>query len=63
MRSRCIVGTFQTCIKSCKGSALKLLDLIVNDFKAYRDEAVYEGKKGSYRWITRKKSFDTVRSN
>lgn len=48
MRSRCVVGTFKTCIKSCKGSAVKLLDLIVNEFKAYRDEAVYEGQRGSF---------------
>ncbi|XP_014473213.1 PREDICTED: UPF0553 protein C9orf64 homolog [Dinoponera quadriceps] len=40
-------GTFQTCIKSCKGSAIKLLDLIVNEFNAYRDEADYEGQRVS----------------
>ncbi|XP_032673897.1 queuosine salvage protein [Odontomachus brunneus] len=41
-------GTFETCIKSCKRSAMKLLDLIIGEFKAYRDEAVYEGEKVSF---------------
>ncbi|XP_011134932.1 queuosine salvage protein isoform X2 [Harpegnathos saltator] len=41
-------GTFKTCIESCKGSAAKLLNLIVSEFKAYRDEAVYEGQRVSF---------------
>ncbi|KYN12683.1 UPF0553 protein C9orf64 [Trachymyrmex cornetzi] len=36
-------GTFVECIKSCKGSAEKLLQLIIKEFESYRDEADYEG--------------------
>lgn len=38
-------GTFAECIKSCGGSAEKLLRLIVDEFQSYRDEADYEGHK------------------
>ncbi|XP_012063370.1 PREDICTED: UPF0553 protein C9orf64 homolog isoform X1 [Atta cephalotes] len=38
-------GTFVECIKSCKGSAEKLLQLIVKEFESYRDEAYYEGHR------------------
>ncbi|CAK9808371.1 Queuosine salvage protein [Anthophora plagiata] len=35
-------GTFTTCIEKCSRSAKQLLELVVNDFESYRDEAVYE---------------------
>jgi len=38
-------GTFVECIESCKGSAEKLLQLIVKEFESYRDEADYEGHR------------------
>ncbi|XP_050458160.1 queuosine salvage protein [Cataglyphis hispanica] len=38
-------GTFKECIRSCEGSAEKLLKLIVNEFESYRDEADYEGHR------------------
>ncbi|XP_012535695.1 queuosine salvage protein [Monomorium pharaonis] len=38
-------GTFVECIKSCEGSAKKLLQLIVKEFDSYRDEADYEGHR------------------
>ncbi|XP_011703539.1 PREDICTED: UPF0553 protein C9orf64 homolog [Wasmannia auropunctata] len=38
-------GTFAECVKSCEGSAKKLLQLIVNEFESYRDEADYEGHR------------------
>lgn len=38
-------GTFVECIKSCDGSAEKLLKLIVDEFESYRDEADYEGHR------------------
>ncbi|XP_011646160.2 queuosine salvage protein [Pogonomyrmex barbatus] len=38
-------GTFVECIKSCGGSAEKLLQLIVREFESYRDEADYEGHR------------------
>lgn len=38
-------GTFAECIKSCGGSAKKLLKLIVDEFESYRDEADYEGHR------------------
>lgn len=40
-------GTFVECIKSCEGSAAKLLKLIVNEFESYHDEAVYLGQRVS----------------
>ncbi|XP_076235542.1 queuosine 5'-phosphate N-glycosylase/hydrolase [Calliopsis andreniformis] len=41
-------GTFVECIKSCSGSAEKLLKLIVNEFESYQDEADYEGHRVSF---------------
>ncbi|XP_011861248.1 PREDICTED: UPF0553 protein C9orf64 homolog [Vollenhovia emeryi] len=38
-------GTFAECVKSCEGSAEKLLRLIVREFDSYRDEAEYEGHR------------------
>lgn len=37
------------CIKSCAGSAEKLLKLIVNEFESYQDEAEYDGHRGKCR--------------
>uniref|UniRef100_A0A1E1VZE1 Queuosine 5'-phosphate N-glycosylase/hydrolase n=2 Tax=Pectinophora gossypiella TaxID=13191 RepID=A0A1E1VZE1_PECGO len=37
-------GTFQTCLKMADKSAVKLLEIIVDNFPCFRDEAVYEGK-------------------
>lgn len=37
-------GTFTTCLKLANKSAEKLLELIVNDFPCFRDEAVFKGK-------------------
>ncbi|KAG7203309.1 hypothetical protein KM043_010398 [Ampulex compressa] len=41
-------GTFVECVKSCAGSAEKLLKLIVNEFDSFRDEAEYEGHRVSF---------------
>ncbi|XP_047356947.1 queuosine salvage protein isoform X3 [Vespa velutina] len=41
-------GTFVECVKSCSGSAEKLLRLIINDFDSFRDEADYKGYKVSF---------------
>lgn len=38
-------GTFAKCVESCDGSAKKLLNLIVDEFESYRDEADYEGHR------------------
>lgn len=38
-------GTFAECIRSCGGSAEKLLKLIVDEFESYRDEADYDGHR------------------
>ncbi|XP_012545868.2 queuosine 5'-phosphate N-glycosylase/hydrolase [Bombyx mori] len=38
-------GTFTTCLKEANKSALKLLEIIVNNFPSFRDEAVYKGQK------------------
>lgn len=49
IRSRCVTGKFLECVKSCGGSAEKLLKLIVDEFESYRDEADFEQQRGSYR--------------
>lgn len=41
-------GTFVECVKSCSGSAEKLLRLIINDFDSFRDEADYKAYKGKF---------------
>ncbi|KAM8983600.1 queuosine 5'-phosphate N-glycosylase/hydrolase [Ara ararauna] len=41
-------GSFLTCVKMSKGSAQKLLHLILENFPSYRDEAVYEKKRVSF---------------
>lgn len=38
-------GTFKTVVKKADNSALKLLNLIVDNFKCYRDEATYREQK------------------
>lgn len=38
-------GTFKTCVKQADRSAIKLLEIIVDNFKCFRDEAEYEGTK------------------
>ncbi|XP_014599687.1 PREDICTED: UPF0553 protein C9orf64 homolog [Polistes canadensis] len=41
-------GTFVECIKSCSGSAKKLLKLIVTDFHSFQDEAQFQTYKISF---------------
>lgn len=36
-------GSFSNCVKQANNSAITLLNLIVDNFKSYRDEATYEG--------------------
>jgi hypothetical protein len=38
-------GSFENCVKKANNSAVALLDLIVNNFKCFKDEAVYEDHK------------------
>ncbi|CAB3240127.1 unnamed protein product [Arctia plantaginis] len=38
-------GTFVNCLKEANKSAVKLLDIIVNDFPCFRDVATYKGQK------------------
>ncbi|XP_047035965.1 queuosine salvage protein [Helicoverpa zea] len=38
-------GTFVTCLKEANKSAVKLLEIIVDNFPCFRDEAVFEGQK------------------
>lgn len=38
-------GNFENCIKQCEKSAQKLLQLIVEEFPCFRDEAVFEGER------------------
>uniref|UniRef100_A0A2A4JMB4 Queuosine 5'-phosphate N-glycosylase/hydrolase n=1 Tax=Heliothis virescens TaxID=7102 RepID=A0A2A4JMB4_HELVI len=38
-------GTFVTCLKEANKSAEKLLEIIVDNFPCFRDEAVFEGQK------------------
>ncbi|CAF5001456.1 unnamed protein product, partial [Rotaria sp. Silwood1] len=41
-------GHFSNCIEQSGGSALKLVELIVKSFPAYRDEAIYDGQRVSF---------------
>ncbi|XP_068626805.1 queuosine 5'-phosphate N-glycosylase/hydrolase isoform X2 [Battus philenor] len=41
-------GTFETCVKEANKSAIKLLDIVVNNFPCFRDEAVYKGQAVSF---------------
>lgn len=38
-------GQFENCVKKCHNSAMLLLDLVVNEFPCFRDEAIYAGQK------------------
>lgn len=38
-------GQFENCVKKCHGSAMILLNLIVSEFPAFRDEAFYGGQR------------------
>ncbi|KAJ8736674.1 hypothetical protein PYW08_007330 [Mythimna loreyi] len=38
-------GTFETCLKEANKSAVKLLEIIVDNFPCFRDEATYKGQK------------------
>ncbi|XP_044266966.1 queuosine salvage protein [Tribolium madens] len=38
-------GSFENCVKKADNSAATLLDLIVNNFKCFKDEATYKDKK------------------
>lgn len=40
-------GNFENVVKAAKGSAKKLLELIVEDFPCFRDEAVFNGQRVS----------------
>lgn len=40
-------GKFENCVKSCKNSAVKLLDLIVSEFPCFADEAQFKKKRVS----------------
>ncbi|KOB65016.1 Uncharacterized protein OBRU01_23193, partial [Operophtera brumata] len=40
-------GTFRNCIKEADKSAVKLLDIIVNNFPCFQDEAVFKSTKVS----------------
>lgn len=41
-------GSFLNCVKKSEKSAVKLLELIVENFPSYRDEADYQGKKVAF---------------
>lgn len=38
-------GSFENCVKLAENSAVRLLNLIVENFKCFRDEAIYKGHK------------------
>lgn len=38
-------GSFKKCLEQAENSAITLLNLIVENFKCYRDEAIYKGHK------------------
>lgn len=40
-------GTFLTCLKEADKSAVKLLDIIVNNFPCFQDEAIFKSTKVS----------------
>lgn len=41
-------GSFKNCVKQAEGSAVKLLSLIINNFKCFQDEADYKGHRVSF---------------
>lgn len=38
-------GNFENCVRKCRSSAMVLLDLIVQEFPCFRDEAVFKGER------------------
>ncbi|XP_023945149.2 queuosine salvage protein [Bicyclus anynana] len=40
--------TFETCVKEANKSAIKLLEIVVENFPCFRDEALYQGSKVSF---------------
>ncbi|CAH0724499.1 unnamed protein product, partial [Brenthis ino] len=40
-------NTFETCVKNANKSAVKLLEIVVNNFPCFQDEAHYKGKRVS----------------
>ncbi|KAJ0182810.1 hypothetical protein K1T71_002179 [Dendrolimus kikuchii] len=40
-------GTFATCLKEANKSAVKLLEIVVNNFPCFRDEAIYKNRRVS----------------
>ncbi|KRT81414.1 hypothetical protein AMK59_5121, partial [Oryctes borbonicus] len=38
-------GSFANCVRKANNSAVKLLNIIVDSFNCFRDQAIYEGKK------------------
>ncbi|XP_042895509.1 queuosine 5'-phosphate N-glycosylase/hydrolase isoform X2 [Parasteatoda tepidariorum] len=49
---RCLIekfgGSFKNCVELCKNNAMNLLNLIIENFPSYKDEALYEGKLVSF---------------
>lgn len=41
-------GTFENCVKQANKSAIKLLEMVVNDFQCFRDEAIYKNQAVSF---------------
>ncbi|KPJ00316.1 UPF0553 protein C9orf64-like [Papilio xuthus] len=41
-------GTFETCVKEANKSAIKLLEIVVDNFPCFRDEAMYNGQAVSF---------------
>jgi hypothetical protein len=41
-------GHFSRCIEQSGGSAVDLVQLVIQKFPSYRDEAVYDGQRGLF---------------
>ncbi|GAB6027484.1 hypothetical protein CHUAL_001738 [Chamberlinius hualienensis] len=41
-------GSFLNCVKVAGGSAKALVDLVVENFRSYKDEAIYEGQRVAF---------------
>ena len=41
-------GSFKNCLLQCNNSAIKLLEIILEHFPTFRDEATYKGRKVSF---------------
>ncbi|GBP42806.1 Queuosine salvage protein [Eumeta japonica] len=41
-------GTFEECVKQANKSAVKLLEIVLNNFDCFVDEGIYKGKKVSF---------------